>query len=638
MHKNHFERLLELLEIERVAEREENKRELERFPVAMREARGKTVSKLLVQDLSQGLGGMSLLTLERSRGGEDLAPFHAMNQGDLVLVTFPEGSGFKAQDGVLYKVQEYQATVALSEGIPEDAPKGSYRLDLVGSDATYQRMRKALATVQKAEKKPVATLRDIALGVEEPSPLKDRKKFEDLTFFDSSLNEYQQEAVKKALAAQEVAVIHGPPGTGKTTVLVEIIRQAAAQGQRVLASAPSNIAVDNMVEKLLPAELRLVRLGHPARIMESLHHTTLDAQIQEHPFQETLNDLYQTRERLIVQTSRADLRGLGLSGDERRALHAQINDLWRQANDLEYATMRQIIQGADVVLATHGGLGKMVAKEKFDLVIMDEASQATEPMSWIPLCQGKKAVFAGDPLQLPPTIYSDEAAKGGLAVTLFERFQSKLPEDLQALLRIQYRMHETIMGFSSQEFYKGKLEAHESVKSHTAQELPGVQSTDLTEGPLVFIDTSGAGFDEVWNELMDSRENPGEAGLLQTILNKLKEAGVPMEKTGVLAPYLAQVKLLKTQIKEPGLEIASIDGFQGREKEVILISLVRSNPKGEVGFLSDTRRMNVALTRARRLLIVIGDSATIAQHPFFERFVTYADTKGTHRSAYEWGV
>jgi superfamily I DNA and/or RNA helicase len=236
---------------------------------------------------------------------------------------------------------------------------------------------------------------------------------------------------------------------------------------------------------------------------------------------------------------------------------------------------------------------------------------------------------------LPPTIYSKEAADGGLAVTLFDRLKDTLPQAFQTLLRVQYRMHEEIMRFPSEQFYEGKLIAHESVAAHTADEMPGVTATPLTTRPVTYIDTAGAGFDEVWNEMLESRENPGEAQLAIKVLRDLMEAGMHARDIAILTPYVAQSKLLKTMVREDGLEIGSVDGFQGREKEAVILSLVRSSDAGQIGFLSDLRRLNVAITRARRCLVVIGDSATIARHPVYEKFVAHVDALDAHRSSYE---
>jgi ATP-dependent RNA/DNA helicase IGHMBP2 len=631
VHDDHFEKLLRLLDIERDAERAENERKLEKLPVQAREALGKTVTRLVISREDYGVGGHVLWVLSRPSHGEEYSPFQALNQGDLISLSFQDPSVAKVR-GTLYDVDQFEITVALDGAPPlEEPPKGKCQLDVLGSEATYKRMKKALANVQNAQKKEVAHLREIFMGADSAS----YHEKPEVPFLNTKLNEYQREAVAKALAAQEVALIHGPPGTGKTTVLVEIVRQAVAQGDRVLASAPSNIAVDNMLEKMLEAGLKAVRMGHPARILESLRHATLSALVAEHPDQKYIDELDVQRAHRVRQLQRAQDRRM--SWDERHSIQKEISGLWHEARDMEYAIGKQILAVADVVLVTHGGIAKAITKKPFDLLIMDEASQATEPLSWVPITQAKKVVFAGDALQLPPTIYSEEAKKQGLGITLFERLQKVLPPKGQTLLRIQYRMHETIMGFSSQQFYQGALQADESVRTHTAEELPGVQATPLTIKPLMYVDTVGSGYEEAWNDLLESRENEGEARLALYLYQQLREAGMPAKSMALLTPYVAQARLLKQLAgHEIGIEIGSIDGYQGREKEAIILSLVRSNDRGEVGFLGDTRRMNVGMTRARRLLIVLGDSSTLSRHPFYLKFIEYADAHDAHHSAWEW--
>ena len=632
MNTGHFDHLLDLVETEREAEREENQRKLERLPVQEREAMGKTVTRLVIAREDVGVGGHTLWVLSRPSHGEDVSPFQAFNQGDVVMLSYPDGEETKKLRGTLYDVDQFEITVALDSSPPEGRPAGKCQLDELGSEATYKRMKKALESVRDAEKKTLADLRDIFMGKTRPRII-DLPKIE---FFNPRLNKYQKEAVLRALAAREVALVHGPPGTGKTTVLIEIIRQAVEEGYRVLASAPSNIAVDNMLEKLLDGDMRVVRTGHPARILDSLRHATLSAQLLEHEGQEQIKEMDQRRELLIRQRARRKDHNRRRSLDEARIIDTEIEALWRDARNMEYALSRRILAEADVVLSTHGGLSKSLLSKPFDLVIMDEASQATEPLSWIPILQAKKVVFAGDPLQLPPTIYSEKAKKEGLGVTLFERLQKILPEEYQTLLRVQYRMHETIMGFSSREFYKGALVADESVRSHTASELPHVKKTELTQKPFVYVDTAGTGFDEKWNELLESRENEGEAKLAVQLAHEIHESGIPTRHIAIITPYVAQARLLRTMFRDRHYEVDSIDGFQGREKEVVIVSLVRSNEQGEIGFLDDTRRMNVALTRARRLLIVLGDSGTISRHPFYDDFLKYVEEHDAHHSAWEW--
>lgn len=629
---DHFKSLLSLIDVERDAERAENERKLDKLPVQAREALGKTVTRLVITREDFGVGGHPLWVLTRPSAGEEYSPFQALNQGDLVAISFQDPSIPRVR-GTLYDVDQFEITVAVTGAEAIQAPKGKCQLDVLGSEATYKRMKKALNTLQSTEKKEILHLRRVFMQ-EEPA---EWETGEPVEFFNPNLNPWQREAVEKALNAKEVALVHGPPGTGKTTVLVEIIRQAVARGERVLASAPSNIAVDNLLEKLLDTDLRVVRMGHPARILDSLRHATLSAQVAEHDGQSHIRELDQQRERLIRQRARASDRGAGLSWDERKAMDHEIQALWQEARDLEYGLGKQIIAESDVVLVTHGGISKPIMKRLFDLVIMDEASQATEPLSWIPITNAKKVVFAGDPLQLPPTIYSQKAKEAGLGVTLFERLQKFLPQELMTLLRVQYRMHETIMGFSSQQFYQGALQADESVRAHTASELPEVGTNELTQVPLIYVDTAGAGYDESWNDLLESRENEGEAKLAIYLYQQLRDAGIPAHSIALLTPYVAQARLLRQLTgNDRTVEIGSIDGFQGREKEAVILSLVRSNEKGEVGFLGDTRRMNVGMTRARRLLIVLGDSTTLSRHPFYLKFIEYADTHDAHHSAWEW--
>jgi predicted DNA helicase len=310
--------------------------------------------------------------------------------------------------------------------------------------------------------------------------------------------------------------------------------------------------------------------------------------------------------------------------------------LLADARKLEAQAVEWVLDSAAILCATNTGLdGELLGQRRFDLVVIDEAAQAIEPGCWIPIGRAERVVLAGDHCQLPPTILSTEAAAAGLAVSLLERQVRLHGSQATRRLEWQYRMHEAIMNFSSLEFYDAELKAHASVASHRLSELPGVLTTELTAAAVWFIDTAGAGYDERLEPDGASRSNPEEARLVARKIASLLDAGVQPGNIAVIAPYSAQVRCLRELLDGDGIEIDSVDGFQGREKEVVVLSLVRSNSAGEIGFLGDIRRMNVAMTRARRLLMVVGDSATLGGHEFYQRFLTYVEDIGAYHTVWE---
>jgi predicted DNA helicase len=294
-----------------------------------------------------------------------------------------------------------------------------------------------------------------------------------------------------------------------------------------------------------------------------------------------------------------------------------------------------VLDAADVIGATLTGLDDgLLRGRRWDLAVIDEAAQATEPAAWTAILRADRLILAGDPYQLPPTILSSEAAAGGLAVSLMERLMATHGTVVGRRLQVQYRMHKVIGGFSSEACYEGELQAAEPVRGHLLTDLPGITTQALTSLPMRFFDTAGAGYDEEPDG--ESRCNPQEARLAARLVRELLAAGVPAEAIGVIAPYSAQVRRLRELLsEESSIDVDSVDGFQGREKEAIVLTLVRSNPTGEVGFLADTRRMNVAMTRARRLLVVIGDSATLGGHPFYSDWLAYVERVGAYGSVWE---
>jgi predicted DNA helicase len=295
-----------------------------------------------------------------------------------------------------------------------------------------------------------------------------------------------------------------------------------------------------------------------------------------------------------------------------------------------------VLDGAAVLCSTTTALdSEILGRRAFDLAVIDEAGQSTEPGCWIPLLRCRRVVLAGDHCQLPPTVLSPEAEREGFGVSLLERLAALHGPAVTRRLDVQYRMHDAIMAFPSERFYDGALVAHASVRGHLLRDLPGVAANVLTQTPVQFIDTAGAGYEEEVEPDGASRLNPQEAALVCRKVRALLESAVAPGDVAVIAPYAAQVRLLRERLRVPGLEIDSVDGFQGREKEAVVVSLVRSNREGEVGFLADVRRMNVALTRARRKLLAVGDSATLANHPFYQALFEYFERIGAYQTVWE---
>ncbi len=629
--EDHFERLQRLLDLEAEAEKQAVLSSFYRLSPAEAEASGNTLTHLVIREEEAGLGGRALLTLGK-RDRKELLPWTRLGIGTPVILSEEEADGPAAAGwrGVISRLQRDTIQVAFPHWPEPRAEQPSFRLDRAADEVARQRQRHAMQAVSKASGSRLAVLREILLGNIPPA-------FHPPGIYptlDESLNESQREAVNFALTAEDLAIIHGPPGTGKTTTLVELIRQIVRRGETVLACAPSNLAVDNLFERLLAAGEKAIRLGHPARVLPELRAHTLDLLVENHPDLRLANKL--AREAYMLRAQAAKQTRARPAPGARRAMRLEAKELLKEARQLEDQLVERLLDGARIVCATNTGLDPgLLGDRTYDWCVMDEASQTTEPAAWIPLLRSRRLVLAGDPFQLPPTVLSQEAAAQGYNVSLLERLMAQSGPGLSRRLEVQYRMHEDIMEFPSREFYEGSLIAAPCVRHHLLQDLPGVVANDLTATSLTFIDTAGASYDEAVDPDGESRLNPMEAELVLAKVEELLAAGVAPGQIAVIAPYAAQVRLLRLRLKQPDIEVDTVDGFQGREKEAVVASLVRSNPEGEIGFLGDVRRMNVTLTRARRKLILIGDSATVTSHPFYARLVAYLDATGAYRSVWE---
>lgn len=626
---DHFANLSKLLDLEAAAEEAEARR---RSALGRDAGDGTTLTALVLREAEFGLGGRLLLTLGRKGRTEPLPP-NRLGPGSPVVLTQTKVNRGLTFRGVVHDRSETTLGVAIEppdDDLPDEA---TWRIDLSPDEVSRLRQQDALRRARAATGDRLADLRAVLLGEKAPE-LDGSCRAGGTSPSSTSLNHPQLDAIAFALSAQDLAIIHGPPGTGKTTTVVELIRQAVARGDKVLACAPSNLAVDNMLEKLLALGEQPVRLGHPARVMADLRERALDILAEKHPDARQARKIVRDASALFRQADKWT-RAKPQPG-EKAALRREARELLAEARKLQALAVERILDDTRIVCATLTGLdSEVLGRRTFDLAVLDEACQSTEPASWLPLLRANRVILAGDHCQLPPTVISPEAAERGLAVSLMERLVALYGPQVTRRLTVQYRMHAAIMGFSSAEFYDNDLTADASVIGHRLCDLPGVRAELLTETPVQFIDTAGASYDEELEEDTESRLNRQEAILAARKVRELLDAGLRPEQIAVIAPYRAQVRLLRDMLDVPGLEIDSVDGFQGREKEAVVFTLVRSNAEGEIGFLGDIRRKNVALTRARRKLIVIGDSATLANHPFYQRMLTYFESAGAYSSVWE---
>ncbi len=487
-------------------------------------------------------------------------------------------------------------------------------------ETSYRMMFDALDRVIKGKNSRLAYLRDL-FHSRQPAQ---RHSFADLRF--PWLNATQERAVNEVLRAKDVAVVHGPPGTGKTTTLVEAINETLMRESQVLVCAQSNMAVDWISEKLVDRGINVLRIGNPTRVNDKMLGFTYERRFEAHP---DYDQLWAVRK--AIRELRRNRKGRG------EGWHQKMERLKSRAAELEIRINAELFGEARVIACTLVGAGhRLLEGQRFSTLFIDEAAQALEAACWIPIRRAGRVIFAGDHCQLPPTVKSMDALKGGLAKTLMERVVDNHPECV-TLLQLQYRMNDDIMRFSSEWFYDGKLESAPQVKGRSILDydyaFTWVDTSELDEGEEEKL------FQEQFVGESYGRVNKGEALLtlnaLQEYLSKIGKQRILDERidVGVISPYRAQVQYLKQLIRKSDffkpyrhlITVNTVDGFQGQERDIILISMVRSNDDGQIGFLRDLRRMNVAITRARMKLIILGHAATLTRHPFYHKLYEYVE-------------
>jgi len=619
----HFEKQLSLLKKEKEADYAQYQERMMNTSIRERVTNGVTWYPVELQQDFISTGERLTLELRRTKqmGGK-----HALQTGVVVGIFSSDGSKEKILQGVVGSLREDVIRVVLNQDyLPEWVRSDRIGVNLLFDGGTYREMNKAVHLVMNAKNDRLADLRSVLFGTRRASVNASH------TYHLPALNEIQNQAFANIIHADDVAFVHGPPGTGKTTTLVKCIKEVVRQERQVLVCAPSNAAVDLLVEKLIEEDLDVLRIGHPARLTPEVIENSLDVKISKHPEFTRLKELRKKSEEyrnLAGKYKRQFGRG---ERAQRNLMYKEARALKQESKDIETYITENLIDRAQVVASTLIGASQgLITDRYFKTVFIDESSQAMEAATWIPILRSNRVIMSGDHHQLPPTIKSNEAAKEGLEDTLFARGLGNQPFTV-TMLETQYRMEPAIMGFSSEQFYEGKLKVAQSILDRSKQ----------FDKNLLMVDTAGAGFEEKVKKETLSTYNEGEAEILVKLMEQESLEGLSI---GVILPYRAQVEQVKKCIAGSDvlaplistIDVNSVDAFQGQERDVIFISLVRSNDAGEIGFLKEYRRMNVAMTRARQRLVIVGDSATVGIDPFFAKLIDYIQSNGEYKSVYEY--
>lgn len=633
---NYFDELKTLLNIEQDFDREQYETLLLKSSLNERKLKGVTWFPIQIKGEEMGRGDYLTITLSKTNNQEDE---HRFRFGMPVALFSNHDPLVDRAEGLISFVNRDTMKIALRvDELPDWTRRGKLGVDLLFDENSYKEMHEALRKAKelRLDLNEGRLIREI-IGEEE---LKGYKK--EINYDNGTLNQSQNEAIVHILSENPISIIHGPPGTGKTTTLVKAVQALLKkENKQILIVAPSNTAVDVLTERLDAAGVLVTRIGNPVKISEHLQELALDAQVDQHPANKEVK-LLKKKARAYTEMAQKYKRSFGRSErEQRKALFDEARKIGKEIGDIQDFMVADILDKAQVVTATLVGSNQYAVRNRvYQVVIIDEAAQALEPACWIPILKANKVVLAGDHCQLPPTVKSNAQMNIGLYHTLFEKLVKRYPEHV-SLLNVQYRMNEKIMQYPSTALYDDHLIAGDHVQHWTLKE---------DSEPVVFIDTAGAGFEEEQDGT--ATFNVGEA---RFVINHLKQSLVSFEQVydesdfpaiAVITPYRRQATLLNELLVNDEqiapfrhhIQINTIDSFQGQEKDIIYISLTRSNDQQAIGFLSDVRRMNVAMTRAKKKLIVVGDSATVGKHEFYDNFIKYVDTMQSYHSVWEWDL
>ena len=633
MPKEYFKKLQDLLITEREEDLQSYLKLTENTSAADRRLLGLTWYPIAIRNTEIGRGDYLTVELERTTN-QDIS--HQFRFGSSVTIFSNHDAKEDRIEGTITHQSASKMKISLRvDELPDWTKNGKLGVDLLFDNNSYEEMQNALKqAVFVAENSADNKLINILAKGEKPS-FSSEEKF----LIPGYLNSSQQLAVSKIVTADHLAIVHGPPGTGKTTTLIHAIKSLVKHNnQKILVVAPSNTAVDLLTEKLANEGLNVIRVGNPARVSDRLLASTLDYKMSDHPDMKIIKSLKKQASEYKNMAHKYKRSFGKAERDQRKALFDEAHKIGKEVEKTEQYIIDNLFTKAQIVTATLVGANHYTVRNlKYNTVVIDEAGQALEPACWIPILKAQKLVLAGDHFQLSPTIKSTEAGKNGLSKTLLEKMVEIHPESV-VLLNEQYRMHESIMGYSSKVFYRNQLNAHQSVANHLLF---------AEDEPLTFVDTAGCSFDEKLDGT--STTNPDEAAfLINHLINYIENLNSKKIETfpsvAIISPYKQQVQILKMLIDENEffkpyqsyIAVNTIDSFQGQERDIVYISLTRSNGDGAIGFLSDTRRMNVAMTRAKKKLVVIGDSATLSKAKFYADFIDYAEKLNAYHSAWEF--